>query len=289
MACKIMIRQLIAFLVVLSSIVEATAEPSVSVERVGDIYEIQHIKIWSTVHDNGDTEGSNNKFTLLEYIVGVREDGLELKYDLPQSLSKNNRAKDWRFPVTLFRATSGQIEILNRAELESRIDKWLEDAKLARSDCGRRIFTWNLVQIDCDPLSVIEGLAGFDLRTVKPEDGASYQDAVYRGVMKQTVAGPSGFTFAIELGVDRNAVIRERAQFDLVMAELSKKPLTLDAAIRARSSETVSGTISIYFDTDALKQVQRRTKVTKQKIARANGKSETQNITETVERKILPR
>jgi hypothetical protein len=204
-----MIRQLVAFLVVLYSIVEATAEPNVFVERAGDIYQIQHVTVWSTVHDNGDTAGSNNRFTLLEYIAGVRADGLELKYDLPESSSSNNRIKDWKFPVILFRPVGGKVEILNRAELESRIDKWLEDAKLTHSDCGRRIFSWNVFQIDCDPLSVIEGLAPFDLRTVKPEDGASYEDAVYRGVMKQTVAGPNGFTFVVELGVDRNAVIRE--------------------------------------------------------------------------------
>ena len=64
-----------------------------------------------------------------------------------------------------------------------------------------------------------------------------------------------------------------------------RKPVTLDAALRERAKESVSGTISVTFDTDSAGNVRWRTKVTKVETKGPDGRSERQTVTETVERR----
>jgi hypothetical protein len=67
------------------------------------------------------------------------------------------------------------------------------------------------------------------------------------------------------------------------------KPVTLDAALHERARETVSGTISVVFETDSAGNVRRRTKVTKLDIKGPDGRSETETVTETLERRLISR
>jgi len=127
---------------------------------------------------------------------------------------------------------------------------------------------------------------------LRPDDlrnGAMYQDSGARAPtpFSQKAVGSDGSTFVVEMAVDPDAVRRERAESDVVVAEITRKSLTLDAALRARSAEQISGTIIISFDTDSAGQVRRRTKITRLEIKGADGKSETQTVTETVERRLF--
>lgn len=73
------------------------------------------------------------------------------------------------------------------------------------------------------------------------------------------------------------------------MGEIMKKPVSIEAALRERAAEIVSGTISVVFDTDPDGNVRRRTKVTKLDIKRPDGRTETQSITETLDRRLISR
>jgi hypothetical protein len=68
-----------------------------------------------------------------------------------------------------------------------------------------------------------------------------------------------------------------------------KKPVSLDAALLERAREIVSGTISVTLETDPAGNVRRRTKVTKLDIKGPDGRSETQTVTETLERRLISR
>jgi hypothetical protein len=85
--------------------------------------------------------------------------------------------------------------------------------------------------------------------------------------------------------VDPDAVRRARAESDVVVGEIVRKPVTLDAALHERAKETISGTISVAFETDSAGNARRRTKVTKLDIEEPDGRSETQTVTETLERR----
>ncbi|MFX8852510.1 hypothetical protein ABTM75_19425, partial [Acinetobacter baumannii] len=74
---------------------------------------------------------------------------------------------------------------------------------------------------------------------------------------------------------------------DVILGEIVRKPVSLEAALGERAKESVSGTISIQFETDAVGNVRRRTKVTKLIITGPDGQSETETVTETLERQLI--
>lgn len=130
-------------------------------------------------------------------------------------------------------------------------------------------------------------LRAFDLRVRDLHDSAAWQDVDGRmpAPLRQKSTGPTGATFMAELALDPDAVRRQRAESDIVVGEISRKPITLEAALRAHSADEISGTISVAIEADAAGQVRRRTKVTRQKIKDSSGRVETQTVTEILERR----
>jgi hypothetical protein len=265
----------------------AAAEPSSL--HVGDTYEITKVRDSST-EDNGASSGSSHdQDTLIERIEAVRPDGLELVFDLPEGTTADERREAWQFPARVFKPTEGPIKLLNAAELESRVDAWLKWGKMTRDACGHWIFTWNAFKIECDPQSVLETIQEFDPTLPDLHDGAIYRDAYALRAAKLAMKseGSDGRTFTASFAIDPNAVQRDRAQADVVVGEISRKPITLEAALAKRSKEAVSGTIDVQIDADAAGSIRRLTKITKSETKRADGTVETETITETLERRLI--
>jgi hypothetical protein len=252
----------------------ACGELAKSAPKVEEEYEISNRYETSGQASDGSSGSSRGQDTFLER-------------DLAKDATAQDRARTWQFPVRVFRPSTGPMQLLNRPELEARLEGWLKAAGWTRAVCGRWIFTWNAFRIECDPQSVIKILEALNLRSVDLREGASYQEAEARGpgTLTRKAAGPNGETFAVAMEVDPDAVRRARAESDVAVGEIMRKPVTLDAALRARASESVSGTISVTFDTDAGGHVRRRTKVTKVETKGPDGRSESQTATETVERR----
>jgi hypothetical protein len=257
-----------------------------SAAKTGAEYEISKSYETSEQASDGSSGSSRGRETFLERVVATREGGLELEYDLWKGATAQDRARSWQFPVRVFRPSTGPMQLLNRPELEARLEDWLKRARWTRAVCGRWIFTWNAFYIECDPQSVIKVLEALDLRSVDLREGASYQEAGARGPgTLRRKAGPNGETFAVSLELDPDAVRRARAESDVAIGEIMRKPVPLDAALRARAAESVSGTISVTFERDAGGHAWRRTKVTKVETKAPDGRSETETATETVERR----
>lgn len=138
---------------------------------------------------------------------------------------------------------------------------------------------------------MLKTLALFDLRSADLRDGAPYMETEASGPGKLTkkLAGPDDTIFDVEMPVDPNVVRRSRAESDVAIGEIMKKPVTLDAALLKRTLETISGTISVAFETDSAGNVRRRTTVTKLDTNGPNGQSETENVTVTLERRPMTR
>jgi hypothetical protein len=173
--------------------------------------------------------------------------------------------------------------------VEARVDAWLKAAGSSRAACGHWIFTWNAFRIECDPQSVIKTIQLFDLRSVELGDGVPYRenDALGFGKLVRTTGGPEGATYSVEMPVDPESVRRGRAQSDVVVGEIMNKPVTLDAALQQRASEVVTGTISVEFETDRAGDLRRRLKTTKLQIKGQDGRSASETITETLERRLI--
>jgi len=264
----------------------ARSEPPNAAPKVGEEYEISKRYATSEQASDGSSGSSQGQDVLLERVIGVREGGLELEFDLPKVATAEERARSWQFPVRVFRPTNGSMKLLNRPELEARIEGWLKAAGWTRAACGRWIFTWNAFRIECDPESVIKAVEAFDLRSADIQEGASYQeiDARGSGTLTRESAGRDGATLSVALEIDPEVVRRARAESDVAVGEMMQEPVTLDAALRERAREEVSGTISVTFDTGPAGAVRKRTKVTKVETRGADGRSESQTVTETVER-----
>jgi hypothetical protein len=264
----------------------AHGESPRSMPKVGEEYEISKKYETSQQTSDGSSGSSHGRDTIRERLVGAHEGGLELEYDLVKGATAEERTRNWQFPVRVLRRTDGSMQLLNRPELEARIESWLKSAGLTHADCGRWIFTWDAFRIECDSQSVIKIIETFDLRSTDIREGASYREAEARGpgTLRRKAAGSNGATFSVEMEIDPASVRRSRADSDVAVGEIMQKPVTLEAALRERAKEKVSGTILVTFEMDSVERILRRTKVTKMEIKGPDGRSEKQTVTEIVER-----
>ena len=129
-------------------------------------------------------------------------------------------------------------------------------------------------------------IEAIDLRSLNAAEGAAYQDsaAITPGVITKKFANSDGATFSVILNVDPAKALRARADSDVVLGEIMRKPVTIEAALAKRANEQISGTIAVTLETDRTGSVWRRTKVTKLEIKLPDGSSESRMATETVER-----
>ncbi|TPG38333.1 hypothetical protein EAH79_16890 [Sphingomonas koreensis] len=221
-------------------------------------------------------------------MLSVRHDGLEFEYDLPKDTTEQDRENSWQFPIRVFKPFSGAAQLLNRAEIEARLNHWLKRGGIPRAACGHWVFTWNAFKIDCDPQSALATVEEYDLRVNDLRDGFEYNDpeAARPIILRKSATLANGTTFSGSAPVDPEEIRREQAKSDLIVAEIMKKTLSLADAIRARSKEPVSGTIAVLFETDSSGFVRKRTTTTNLELTTADGKTEHRTVTEVLNRQM---
>jgi hypothetical protein len=266
----------------------SAADASADRRRVGRVYEVTRVRVSASEGSDGSSSSSHDRDTIVERVIGLAPDGVELEYDLPKATPAAARAAQWQLPVRVLEPASGPLSLLNGPELEARVDPWLQATGMTRAACSRWIFTWNAFRIDCDPQSAIAMLEAFRLGLAGPHDGDSYRDhdGLAPGRLARNAVGPAGQTFTVVLDVDPDAVRRERARSDVVVAEIMREPTTFEAALREQAKAAIYGTISITFRTDSTGNILQRTRVANVEIREPNGKTVHETTTETVERRL---
>ena len=253
----------IAIFVLMASAVRAAPVPHEL--RAGDVFEISRdIESSSKTADGSSTGSSTDRDTIEERVIAINQAGVELEYDLPRGTKADDRDRQWQLPARVLKPPRGPLQLLNGAELTVRVAAWLKSAKLTDAACGHWYFTWTAFRIECDPQTVIETIGGYDLGPDDLAAGAPYRESMALGPapVKRTAVSPDGAVFRVELAVDPDAVRRELAESDVAVGEVSRKPVSLEDALRARSAEDISGTIDITFETDPAGHVWRQTKIT---------------------------
>jgi hypothetical protein len=268
----------------------ANTEPTRRSVQTGDTFEITKTQDSSSQGSDASSGSSHDQDTIIEHVDAVRPDGLEVTFDLPKDASAEERRQTWQFPARVFKPREGPMQLLNAAELETRVDAWLKWGKMTREACGHWIFTWNAFKIECDPQSVIETIEAFDPRVPDLHAGALYRDAhaLAPAPLTKKDSGSQASTFTALLTIDPNVVQRDRAQSDVVVGEITRKAVTLDAALAQRGKEKVTGTIEVSIDADEDGNMRRLTKVTRSETKKSDGTMQTDVATETVERRLLP-
>jgi hypothetical protein len=254
---------------------------------VGREVEIRKSYTASSKDSDGSSAGSSSGSDgLLERVAAIRDGGRELIYDLPKSATKEDRARYWQFPVRVFQPYRGPTILLNQTDLEERLAKWLRSAGWDRSVCGRWVFTWTAIRIECDPQSVLETINSFDLRIDELRDGARYADsaAIEPGLLVRKTTDQDEVTFGVELSVNPEVIRRERAEADVVVGEITRQPVSLEQALRSRQKETISGTVIVTLEANKAGQIRRRVRTILLKTTKADNSTETETRTEAVER-----
>ena len=277
-----------ALICLLSAGSHANAEPRTSF-RVGETFEIKRVKDSVSEGPNGSSGSTHDLDTLIERIEAVRPDGVEVVFDLPQGTSAEERRQSWQFPARVFEPFDGPAKLLNASELEKRVDDWLNWGKMTRQACGHWIFTWNAFRIECDPQAVIAEVRKFDPTLPELRDGAVYRDAdalAPAPLMKKS-AGSAGSTFTASMAINPKVVQHDRAEADVVVGEITRKPVTFEAAFAERAKEALSGTIEVTIDVDASGNWSRLTKITKSKTKEPDGAVKIETAREILQRHVI--
>lgn len=275
------------FVVILvTSISNAHAQSAKSYGSAIDAYEIVDSYTTSNEGGSGSSGSSNGKNVYLERVIAVRNEGLELEYDLPADASEEERARYWQFPARVFKPTVGPLQLLNRDDLDQRLDGWLEAAKWERSVCGSWIFTWNAFKVECDPNTVLLLIDKISLRSFELNEGATYTDAIALapGHLHRTAGSTLNQVFVAQLNVNPDVVKLQQAESDVAVGEIIQKPVTMAEALNKRQLEEVTGSISVTLEGNKAGQVWKRTKVTTLKILAPDGTLESRVATEVTER-----
>lgn len=260
---------------------------SAPLPKAGEEYALSKSYETKSQGSDGSSGSSRGRDGLVERILNVSEAGIEVEYDLPKDATEGNRASVWQLPARVLRTTGGAMELLNREELEARVDPWLKAAKWTREICGRMIFTWNAFRIECDPQSAIETIKAFDLDTPVAANGALYREDMARapGILKKKAGRPDGETFTAEMEIDPDAVHRAHAESDVLVGEIMGTGVTFEEALEKRSQEKLSGTIRVVLETDSVGRTWRKTVTSKLMTTRPDGESEEDERVEIVERR----
>lgn len=274
--------QLATIMLALASAVVATVTATPA-PRVGDAFQINTDRETEEHGNRNDSpqSTSTDRDSYVERVAELRRDGVVLEYDLPASASADDRASTWQFPFRVLKTPDGTLQLLNASELAGRVDRWLKAAGMPRAVCGKLIFTWNAFRIDCDPQSTIRWLAAVALPDNLVVDNP-FTDPDARAPVTLRQVGEDELLATLQ--VYPAAIRRQRAETDVGVAELMHKVLTIDAALKAHESETVTGTITVTFYRDSAGRVSRRTRVRTVQIAWPSGRVDTQTVTETLTR-----
>lgn len=251
--------------------------------QAGDRYELTQSYQTSETSSDGSSANSRGHTALIERVVSVRDGGVELEYDLPPDATSQDRAREWQLPARIFKASDGSRRLLNAPELEARLDGWLKAAKWDRSICGRWIFTWTAIRIECNPHEIVAQTVELDPAAQIVREGGVYSDprAAQDGRIVQT--GKSAFSATVPIDPDK--VRHDRAETAMVVGQISGTPVSLEAALREHAGEQVTGSITVTWETDDSGIARKQVKTIRTEIRREDGVTEKRTGTETVERR----
>ena len=184
----------------------------------------------------------------------------------------------WQFPVRVFQPIEGTVRLLNWGEAEPRLRAFLGEQYPAI--CGRWFFTWTAQKIDCTAESVVQSVTPY-VQPIGVMLGSPYTDPSASG--STTLHWGEGRALTARLNIDPGIVARQRAENDVAIGEMTGRSVSLDDALRNRSSERVSGTVTVTFELDEQGRVIRRRRVTVTEITAHDGTVERDQTTQTTE------
>jgi hypothetical protein len=269
----------------------ATVLSLVSLTQEADARESSHSAepylLVSTLHtDDGEGGTSFDRDAILVTPIPGETDGSTAIYDLPPTSSEAERSSNWHLPAIIRVQPDGSRTLVNETELAAKVDPWLERGGYTRETCGHWIFTWSAFKIDCDPLSVLAIAEEFDLGPIDLQVGrpVTIKGATASGKVKLARSSATTKTYIVNYTLNPDFIRRTRAESDVVVGQILKKPVTLEEALAGQGRQSISGEISDQFETDQTGRIIRRTTTTTIVTVGEDGKGRTSTSVRTLER-----
>lgn len=202
--------------------------------------------------DGGGSGSGSGNTVLAERIIEQLSGAVEIEYSIPGDFSKVRGNAMWMFPARVMVASDGTKTLLNTAELEERVDSWLNEAKWPRELCGQWIFTWTAMQILCDPAAVIDQIEANDMRPGILAEGRviKLNDNELEAVLSEIESDDLGRVFTATAQINSEFARRQAAQSKIIAAQVRGVEITMEQAREQVASMTAEGSVTVTFTVD---------------------------------------
>ena len=228
---------------------------------------------------SGSSSGSDD---LIETIITRTVSGEIVEFDLVLEAGEERPLWAWQYPIRVLRPAKGPMTVLNRDEMVSRRDRWLEESEISPDYCGHWSFSWTAFQIKCDPASALEIAKGYDLRLPGIEAGAPFLSELAAQPIALAKTGTSerhGSLFSGQAELDPQVLVDQAVETDLITAQILQKPMTEQQARTKAAESDPHGTITVIIQTDETGSVWRREQITR--VTRCTDSGDSQETVET--------
>ena len=238
--------------------------------------------------DDGSGGSSRTRAALLERVVTQGLDGIELEYTLPPERARRGAPDAWMFPVRVRKLPGEPAVLLNEIEVAARLEERLDEHPALRELCGRHVLTWRAVHVECDPLSVLDVVATYDLHPGPLRDGMPHEEAgaLRPAPLRLDAEGPSGRTYVARLVIDPRHLREAAARTAIAVAQMRGETLpSIEEASAALRDWNHEGHMTVTFETDPAGRVLRSTREAVVQTVEPDGQRETRTTVQTVERR----
>lgn len=219
--------------------------------QVGEVYEIKLSYENTSKSADGYSNSSASGHTVIEeHVIAIRDDGLILRYDLPASTEPNERPRQWQLPVDILKAKDGTLKLIDPGQLEKRRDVWLATAKIPAKSCGQWYFSWAAFKIECDVQSALDIVSAYRIpENLKTGDAYSESGTLALAVFTREEHKTLD-TWVAKLDIDPDYIRRQNAQADVIVGQISRQPVSFDAALEKQRQRDITGSITVTVNQD---------------------------------------
>ncbi|MEW4449511.1 hypothetical protein [Qipengyuania sp. JC766] len=224
-------------------------------------YLLQYEYETSTQEVSGHGQSSSGGTqSLAEHAIATTAEGLEIEYSIPGDPDEVRGNDMWMYPARVLVRPDGSKRLLNESEIIARRDLWLDEAGWTKEQCGRWLFTWTAVKIECDPQAVLESIEGYGLRPAPLRPGTQFELPEYgiSGLLEDRGTRNGRQVLFLSAPVDPQTVRDQEARTREIVAEISGGTLPVDDT-SSGSEIDASGTIEIEFEIDEAGLVWKKT------------------------------
>jgi len=170
--------------------------------------QITYKRISKHESSTGGYGNSASHNAVLENIISNKDGFLEVEYSFANDVKWI--FDEWKLPARVSINSDSTLDLLNRSEIEARLQRLIESSPKVKRYCGENALARHSIMIDCDIDDVLDTLQTYNLHLGELADGSMYlEQGVLRAepLARKDTSGSQAI-FVVDLNMDP-AHIRE--------------------------------------------------------------------------------